>query len=92
MPTPPVNAAVRIRPGKLHSIRHLLEMQEVLYKATMNDTTAAKDKAACARAWDVLADRLRELRGQPKLAPVKPEMKRLLRHRQQRPLIIGVAP
>ena len=46
-------------------------LQEVLFAVVLNAETPAKEKAACARAWDTLEDRKRELRGKPKLATVK---------------------
>ena len=51
-------------------------MQGVLLAAVLNAETPAKDKAACARAWDILEDRKREIRGKPKLAPIKAPPKR----------------
>jgi hypothetical protein len=43
--------------------RQAFQMQEDLFNAVMDPETPAKDKAACARAWDVLADRRRIIRG-----------------------------
>jgi uncharacterized protein (DUF1778 family) len=50
--------------------RQAYEMQKVLYEATLAGGTEPKDKAACARAWDVLADRRRIIRGQGAPKPV----------------------
>jgi hypothetical protein len=49
------------------------EMQQVLFTTTLDASTAPKDKAACARAWDVLQDRKREIRGKPKAGVFKAE-------------------
>jgi hypothetical protein len=54
-----------------------LALQDVLHKLALNGETQPRDVAACARAWDVLEDRKREMRGVPKsgqrrLAPDKP--------------------
>ena len=47
-------------------------MQQVLFSETVNASTSAKDRAACARAWDVLEDRKREIRGKPKTGAYRP--------------------
>lgn len=50
--------------------RQAFQMQEDLFKAVMDPKTLAKDKAACARARDVLADRRRIIRGRGTPKPI----------------------
>jgi hypothetical protein len=50
-------------------------MQDILKAGLSDDSEPLSSKAQAARAWQVLEDCLRELRGKPKLAPVKPEPK-----------------
>ena len=57
--------------------KQLFEMQSVLHKATVDDSTPAKDKAACARAWETLEERKRILRGRPLPGSLKPTVKKL---------------
>lgn len=51
--------------------RQAFQMQEDLFNAVMDPKTPAKDKAACARAWDVLADRRRIIRGKGVPKPIE---------------------
>lgn len=67
----------RNRPG---FIRDAVEMQEVLRNIVIQTEpngnlkpACARDKAACARAWDVLQERIRILRGQPLPGQLRPD-------------------
>jgi len=74
-PTPPSQKKQKKHPSPQTQI---LDMQAVLFNLTKNQQTAAKDAAACARAWEVLEERKRILRGKPlpgqrRPAPDRPE-------------------
>jgi len=55
--------------------KQLFDLQDVLYKDAVNEATPAKDKAACARAWEALEERKRIMRGKPLPGSFKPEAK-----------------
>lgn len=61
--------------------RQLLDMQDVLYTAALNPDTDASQRAACARAWEVLEERKRIMRGRPLPGSLRPEAKRTKRTR-----------
>lgn len=82
----PVNAAVRIRPGKRNSLRQLLQVQQVAFRSILaleEDLVRSEDVALrartgssiaqLARSWDALEDRKRILRGRPLPGSLKPE-------------------
>lgn len=52
------------------------EIQRVLKTRIDNPNTPSKDIASCARAWDVLEDRKREIRGKPKAGARKHEVEK----------------
>jgi len=52
--------------------RQLFELQDILFKQTLDPNTEAKDKAACARAWETLENRKRILRGRPLPGVLRP--------------------
>lgn len=64
----------RTRTGKMNQLRdckptkltQLLDMQEVAYRDIMAAETDPHQKAALIRAWDVLEERIRILRGKTK--------------------------
>ncbi len=56
--------------------RQLLQMQDVLFTATLNPEADLKDKAACARAWEQLEERKRIMRGKPLPGSHRPELPR----------------
>ena len=73
---PPPNGQQPVGNGKAGQLRagnwgarnktkasQLCEMQQVLREITLNPETKPADASACARAWDVLEERLRILRG-----------------------------
>jgi len=57
-----------------HSYREAHEIQRVLKTRIDDPNTVSKDIAACARAWDVLEDRKREIRGKPKTGAFRPKV------------------
>jgi hypothetical protein len=61
----------RRRPA--HALRQLCDMQDVLFSDATNIELTAKDRAACACAWDKLEERKRILRGKPLPGSHKPE-------------------
>jgi len=56
--------------------KQLFELQDVLFKQTLDPNTEAKDKAACARAWEQLEERKRILRGRPMPGSLRPSENR----------------
>ncbi len=61
-----VNTSTRLKLGRQMPLRQLVEMQGVLYEVTMDETTKPADKASCSKAWEVLEERKRILRGKLK--------------------------
>jgi hypothetical protein len=53
--------------------RQAFEMQLVLFRVVMDDATPPQGRALCARAWDVLEDRKRIIRGKPLPGAYRPE-------------------
>lgn len=72
-PVPPLNSPVRIRPGRLNSLRQALHLQQCVYEAGVKKGVQPRDLAQLARAWDVIEDRKRILRGRPLPGSLKPE-------------------
>jgi hypothetical protein len=66
-------AAKRIRPGGRSARSELLEMQQLLLKDIRNPKTEPHIRAQCARAYDVLEERLRIISGRS-LPPILREM------------------
>jgi len=54
--------------------RQAHEMQQVLYKLALDPSTPGPSKALCARAWDVLEERKRIIRGKPLPGTYRPEL------------------
>jgi|SRR6185436_1268042 len=52
--------------------RQLLDMQDVLYTSALGVDTDPSERAACARAWEVLEERKRIMRGRPLPGSLKP--------------------
>ena len=50
--------------------KEALELQELIMRAARNPKSSPTERAALARAWQVLQDEKRELRGKPKLKPI----------------------
>jgi hypothetical protein len=76
--TPPVSHAVRIRPGRRHSLKQTVEMQQVLYEEVTTGNHKLSEKAQAARAWEALEVIKRKLRGLPDLRPIdKPKPKQI---------------
>lgn len=72
---PPVNSAVRIRPGRRNSLRQTVQMQQVLYEEVTKGEHKLAEKAQAARAWEALEMIKRKLRGIPELRPVDSKQK-----------------
>lgn len=60
---------------RLPKRQQVLHVQDVLLEGIDDPEESLASKAQAARAFDVLEDRLRELSGKAKLAPVKSEPK-----------------
>jgi len=63
-------------PGGRKFYFQLLAMQDVLYLQSLDANTKAADRAACARAWEVLEERKRIMRGRPLPGSFKPDQPR----------------
>ena len=96
---PPLAGLGNPGPRKPGKIRQVLELQEELRQVILNPQTEAMAKASCARAFDLLEDRLRILSGKLKpgdfraadLDPVN--FARLLkRHPRQKLINLPAAP
>jgi hypothetical protein len=96
----PVNAAVRIRPGKRNSLRQLLHLQQATYDTIFSlreDVVQCEDAnlrarlgssiAQLARGWDTLEERKRILRGRPLPGSLKPEKEKPKRKRYREGLM-----
>ena len=62
--------------GRRTSLVDVLVLQRSVFNASLNENIKASDLASLARAWDILEDRKRILRGRPlpgSLKPVKKE-------------------
>jgi hypothetical protein len=70
---PPINGAVRIKPGKRNALRQALQLQQRVYEEGIKKGIRPIELAQLARAWDVLEDRKRILRGRPLPGSLKPE-------------------
>src|SRR6185369_16892403 len=70
--TAPVNAPIRIRPGKRNSLRQALQLQQRVFEEGMKPGIKPTELAHLARAWECLEDRKRILRGRPLPGSFKP--------------------
>ena len=66
-------ARLRRRPGGRSPRSQLVDMQNVLMAEVLNPATKAADKAACARAFEVLEERIRILNGKPLPGQLRPD-------------------
>lgn len=62
-------------PERRSSRQEVLVLQRHVFDVALGGMALPGEVAQLARAWDVLEDRKRELRGKPKLAPQKVEPK-----------------
>ena len=60
------------RLSRASKVRQILELQQVLYNTTVDEQTKPLERASCARAWEVLEERLRILRGKPLPGQLQP--------------------
>lgn len=72
-PTPPANSPVRIRPGKRNALRQALQLQQRVFEEGVKAGVKPVELAQLSRAWDVLEERKRILRGRPLPGSLKPE-------------------
>jgi len=72
-PPAPINSAVRIRPGRRNSLRQALQIQQRVFDEGMKSGVTPGALAQLARAWDILEERKRILRGRPLPGSLKPE-------------------
>ena len=70
--------------------RQLLDMQDVLYTSALGAETDPSERAACARAWEVLEERKRIMRGRPLPGSLKPTDTKHKRARETAPTPVSV--
>ena len=63
---PPINSAVRLRPGRVLDLRQVIALQELCYGKSLEPGTKATDVAALTRSWCLLAEAKRVLRNKMK--------------------------
>lgn len=75
MPTPPSQlGAVRTRPGRRLAIRQALDLQQLVYDTAFAEGTKPLERAQLARAWVVLEEQKRILRGRLKPGSINASM------------------
>ena len=76
-------ASRRLHPGGRNPRSELAEIQALLLADIRNPLTAPSIRAQCARAYEVLEERLRILNGKPLPGQLRPdlEQKRKLKHK-----------
>jgi hypothetical protein len=67
--------ALRKRAGRRSPRSELIEMQQRLLADVRNPTTKPSDRAMCARAYDVLEERLRILANKPLPGQLRPDLR-----------------
>jgi hypothetical protein len=67
-------ARSRRRFGRQTAKTQLLDMQAVLLRCVLDPDTKPSDAAQCARAFDVLEERIRILRGKPLPGQLRPDL------------------
>lgn len=63
----------RMKPGRRGAVLQLLDMQRFLVADALNPDTTPAARAQVARAWEVLEERKRILRGRPLPGSLRPE-------------------
>lgn len=63
---------IRIRPGRRKSLHQALDIQRLVYDTIRGSNVRPADLASLARAWDILEERKRILRGKPLPGSLKP--------------------
>lgn len=61
--------------AKWSKLRQCLEAQKVIYSDLVSPLTEPKERCNLTRAWDILEERIRILRGKPLPGALKPESK-----------------
>ncbi len=84
-----VISRTRRRYGRASARTQLLDMQAKLLADVLNPATKPLERAACARAYEVLEERIRIINGKPLPGHLKPETPRTLRKRTK--AIIAIA-
>jgi hypothetical protein len=64
----------RIKPGRRGALLQLIDMQRFLVADALAPKTTPSARAQVARAWEVLEERKRILRGRPLPGSLRPEM------------------
>jgi hypothetical protein len=82
--------SIETQQKRLPKRQQVLHIQDVLLGGIDDVNESLASKAQAARAFDVLEDRLRELSGKAKLAPIKAEPKR--RSQRQPQILPGTGP
>lgn len=67
-------------------MQQILDMQDILYRDCHDPNVPAGYRAQCARAWDVLEERKRILRGIPAPRPVDTVQQQQTRARRRLPM------
>jgi|WetSurMetagenome_2_1015567.scaffolds.fasta_scaffold1269446_1 hypothetical protein len=67
-----VCSPVRIKPGKRVALRQVLQLQQRLFEESGKAGVKPSDLAQLARAWDILEERKRILKGRPLPGSLKP--------------------
>ena len=62
----PTNGIIKTLASAPSKFGQILAAQHVLMHDVHDPEVTPMERAACVRAWDILEDRLRELRGRPK--------------------------
>jgi hypothetical protein len=63
----------RIKPGRRGALAQLITLQQCVYEAGVKEGVEPRDLAQLSRAWDVLEERKRILRGRPLPGSLKPQ-------------------
>lgn len=95
-PTPPVNGAVRMRPGRRQSLHQVLSLQQITHEAVRSlagDFNGTSDKeertraalaiASLGKSWVSLQDAKREILGRPRMGMLRFERKHAKGDRQR---------
>jgi hypothetical protein len=64
----------KTRPQRPKSYSQATELQAILHATVLDKDTKPADRASCARAWEVLEERKRILRGRPLPGHLRPDL------------------
>lgn len=68
--------------GRKSPRQQIIELQASLHRDATQEGTRPDHRAACARAWDVLEDRLRVLDGKPLPGQLRPDIEQARKSRR----------